>query len=99
MSDERRSQTRRPDDWLFEKLNSMADTESRHHNELRTRLDTYIAKSDQRMEDHSGRILTMEINLKNDKEAIARRHVIGMVLVTASLQALWEGIKRTASWH
>ncbi len=101
MSEERRSQTRRPDDWLFEKLNDMSDTEGRHHHELRSRIDQVIARQDERHEDHSARILTIEIQRASEK---ANANAIldaatEKARKTAALQSLGIAALLTSGWE
>ncbi len=85
---------RRPDDWLFEKLNTMSETEVRHYNELRSRLDSFSIRNDGRLDDHSGRLIVIETERKSEKETAKKTAGIQSTTIGVLLIAGWEVLKR-----
>ncbi len=85
MNHERRD-SERPNDWLFDKLNTMSEAEVRHYNELRSRIDSLLI----RLDDHSGRILVMETTAEHEKD-VARK--------TAGFQSTGIGVLLIAAWE
>ncbi len=89
MTAERRNDDR-PHDWLFDKLSTMSESESRHYNELRSRMDALIA----RLDDHSARILIMETNDVHEKDAARKTAGFQSTGIGVLLIAAWEVFKR-----
>lgn len=101
MSDERRTQSRRPDDWLFDTLNRMEETEARHHKENALRLDAAIRRMDEheerqrkRLDEHSERLIVIETERKREKDEAVTRAGFQSLGIGTLLIAFWEVIKR-----